>query len=247
MKDATLSILVHGESGIGKSWLGDTAPYPRLIIDLEGRARYTPSGPKVYWNPKTDAPPLADGTWSTCVVVVTDYDDLNLVYQWLRSGQHHFKSFVIDSVMEAQKRCIDAISGTAALQTQDWGEVLRKLEALIRSYRDLLLIPTNPVEVACFIVGSVDADGTRRPLLQGQLKTTVPYYLDVVGYMFMNPDAQGTLVRSMLIQPAPGYVAKDGTHVLSQTYGSVIQNPSLEAMHDILKAAGLPAAAAATA
>lgn len=235
---------MHGESGVGKSWLGDSAPYPRLVIDLEGRARYTPSGPKIAWDPRAGGPPLADGTWATCVVTITSFDELNMVYQWLRSGQHHFKSVVIDSLMEAQKRCIDSVSGTSALQTQDWGEVLRKLEALVRSYRDLTLLPTNPVEVVALIVGSVDADGTRRPLLQGQLKTTVPYYIDVVGYLFMVPQAAelgGGFVRSLLIQPQPGFVAKDGTDALSRHYGPVISSPNLDEMHKVLEASGIPA------
>jgi len=230
----SLSILVHGESGTGKSWLGDSAPYPRLIIDLEGRARYTPSGPKVGWDPR-HAPPLADGTWSTCVATVTSFDELQMIYQWLRSGQHHFKSIVLDSLMEAQKRCIDSVAGLAQLDQQDWGTLLRKLESLVRSYRDLTLLPTNPVEVVVLIVGSYDQEGTRRPLLQGQLRTTVPYYLDVVGYLFPAPQPDGSLVRSLLIQPQPGFVAKDGTDTLSKAYGAVIADPNLETMYNILK------------
>ena len=54
----TLSILIHGESGVGKSWLADSVPGPRLVLDAEGRARYTPSGPKVAWNPRDSEPPV---------------------------------------------------------------------------------------------------------------------------------------------------------------------------------------------
>lgn len=237
----TLTMLIHGESGVGKSWFGDTAPYPRLVLDAEGRAKYTPSGPKVVWDPMAGPPPVADGTWSTCVVPITNFDVMQQIYQWLRSGQHQFKSVVVDSLMELQKRCIDQVAGVNALDQQDWGTLLRKLEALVRSYRDLTLLPTNPVEVVVYIVGSVDADGTRRPLLQGQLKTTVPYYLDVVGYMFMQPQADGSLVRSCLIQPQPGFVAKDGTDTLSRVYGPVIPDPRLDQMFAQLEAIGQPA------
>lgn len=229
----TLSVLIHGESGVGKSWCGDTAPGPRLIIDLEGRAKYTPSGPKIEWDPR-NAPPVHDGTWSTCVVSCPDFDTLQLVYQWLRSGQHPFRSVVIDSLMEAQKRCIDQVAGLSALDQTDWGTLLRKLEAVVRSYRDLMLIPSNPVEVVVFIVGSVDAEGTRRPLLQGQLRLTVPYYIDVVGYMFMAPRAEGGFVRSMLVHPQPGFVAKDGTNRMP---GPIIQEPNLEQIVALLQGA----------
>ena len=243
----TLSMLVHAFSGVGKSWFADSAPYPRLVIDLEGRARYTPSGPKIAWDPRSGPPPLADGTWSTCVVMAPDFDTLNLVYQWLRAGQHHFKSVIIDSVMEAQKRCIDNVAGTAGLDQQDWGTLLRHLEGLIRNYRDLTLIPSNPVEVIVFIVGSRtnDKSGKIEPLLQGQLRDTIPYYIDVVGYMFKQPQADGSLVRSLLINEQPGFIAKDGTGRLVAAYPSGIvplpdHTPNLERLHDLLRNGGQP-------
>lgn len=245
MKGATLSILVHGESGIGKSRFGDTAPAPRLILDLEGRSRYLPSGPKVYWDPLTQSPPVNDGTWQTCIVMVASFTVLNQVYQWLRSGQHPFKSVVIDSIMEAQKRCIDNVAGTAQMQTQDWGTILRELEKVVRDYRDLILLPTNPIHVVCLVTGSVHADGLWRPLLQGALKDTLPYYIDVVGYMFPNPvvgaDGITASVRSMLVNKIPGFVAKDGTDRFVTYYPSgIIPNPSLEQMYGLLEAAPVP-------
>ncbi|MEK6879186.1 MAG: hypothetical protein AABY22_06230, partial [Nanoarchaeota archaeon] len=118
----------------GKSWFADTAPAPRLVLDSEGRARYTPSRPKVSWDPRQGPPPAHDGSWQTCVCAVPDFETMSLAYQWLRSGQHQFRSVVVDSLMEVQKRCIDAAVGSSALAQQDWGTVLRKLEALIRSY-----------------------------------------------------------------------------------------------------------------
>ncbi len=209
-------MLVHGESGVGKSWLADTVPGPRLILDSEGRAKYTVSGPKIVWDPMRDEPPVYDGTWQTCVVTVTHFDQMQQVYTWLRSGKHPFVSVSVDSLMEIQKRCIDAVAGVNQLTQQDWGTVLRRLEALVRAYRDLTLIHDNPVSVVCFIVGTVEHDSVRRPLLQGALRNTVPYYLDVVGYVFtqatVNADGTpGDPKRVMLTQPQPGFVAKDGT------------------------------------
>lgn len=243
----TLTMLIHGESGVGKSWLADTAPAPRLILDAEGRAKYTPSGPKISWDPRSGPPPAADGTWETCVVSVSDFETLSQAYQWLRAGQHQFTSIVIDSLMEAQKRCIDYVAGVQALDQQDWGTLLRQLESLVRSYRDLTLVPDNAASVVLFIVGSKDAENTRRPLLQGQLAVTVPYYLDVVGYLFVAPvqdGAGGTFYqRQLLVHPQPGYVAKDGTGRLP---GPVIPEPNIAQMVSLLevnhKPEGVPAA-----
>ena len=235
----TLTALIHGASGVGKSWLADTCPAPRLVLDAEGRAKYTPSQPKTLWDPRAGAPPAADGTWETCIVQVHDFETLSLAYQWLRSGQHEFKSVVIDSLMEAQKRCIDSVVGVNALDQQDWGTLLRKLEALVRSYRDLTLIEANLVSVVLLLVGSRAGvkSGKQEPLLQGQLADTVPYYLDVVGYLFKQPQTDGSYIRSLLVDEIPGFVAKDGTGRLP---GPIIANPNIAALYELLTVNGQP-------
>lgn len=228
--DATFTALIHGEAGVGKSWLADTVPAPRLVIDLEGRARYTPSQPKVYWDPRT-APPVYDGTWQTCIVPAVDFDTVDgLVYQWLRSGQHPFVSVNVDSLMEAQKRCIDVTAGVAQLDQGDWGVILRKLESLVRKYRDLTFLPNN-VRHVIFTLGSMEKAGKQRPLLQGQLCLTVAYLVDVVGYMFKQnvqvTDGTMQLVRALLVDEQPGFVAKDNTGRLVATHGPIIYNPHI--------------------
>jgi hypothetical protein len=224
-----LSILAHGDAGTGKSWFGDSAPAPRLCLDAEGRAKFLPSQPKVYWDPMSEAPPAA-GDWQTCVVNLQDFNVLDKVGQWLRSGQHPFRSVIVDSLMEVQKRLIDGMVGLDQLKTQDWGVVLRRLEALVRSYRDLLLMPGNPVDVVCFLVGSKTEEGKQVPLLQGSLRDTLPYYFDVVGFMYVVHEQGGAPSRNMLVSPTQQIIAKDGTGRL----GTLIQNPSLQEMFDQL-------------
>lgn len=241
--DATLTMLIHGASGVGKSWLADTCPGPRLILDAEGRSKYTPSKPKITWDPRAGAPPAADGSWETCIVSVPDFETLSLTYQWLRSGQHEFTSVVIDSLMEAQKRCIDSVAGVSALDQQDWGTLLRKLEALVRSYRDLTLIESNKINVVILLVGTRTGikSGKQEPLLQGQLADTVPYYLDVVGYYFKQPQTDGTYVRSLLVDEIPGFVAKDGTGRLPGpiiTADPALGRPNIAALYELLKING---------
>jgi hypothetical protein len=232
---ATLTALIHGEAGAGKSWLGDTAPAPRLILDAEGRAPYTPSAPKAFWDVAHYAPPENDGGWQTCVATIQDFDELQLAYQWLASRQHPFRSVVVDSLMEVQMRFIDKHSGLNPLNQQDWGTVLRHLENLVRSYRDLALDPQNPVEVVVFTAGTTDADGVRRPLVQGQLKLKVPYFLDVVGYLYVTAGESGALERHLMVQPTTQVVAKEGTGKLP---GPVIVNPNLTTMYEQLNGGG---------
>lgn len=227
-----LSGLIHGDSGVGKSWLVGTCPPPVLVLDVEGRARYLPYDGKVEWDPKRSRPPAADGTWTHCIVNVSRFDTLNTVYQWLQSGQHQFKSVALDSLMEAQKRFIDELVGMEQLQTQHWGDVLRHLEALVRSYRDLTLSDANTVDVVVFTVGSkVNDSGKTVPLLQGALQNTLPYYLDFVGYLYVVHE-NGTPQRNLLVQPTQTIVAKDGTGRLG---GPIIPNPNLTELFNQLE------------
>jgi hypothetical protein len=219
-----VSMLIHGLSKSGKSYLADTAPAPRLVIDAEGGAstRFTASK-KTVWNPQTDGPPEADGTWETCVVYIRTFQDVQRVYDWLNSGKHPFKSVVIDSLSETQQRCIDSLVGTDQMKIQDWGDLGRKMSALVRSYRDLIIHPTNPLQVVIFVAMTRDLDGVRRPFVQGQLSNTLPYYVDVVGYLWSELNEVGTTHRRLLCAQHEKFEAGDRTGRL----GAVIDNPNI--------------------
>lgn len=241
MSNQTLTALIHGESGAGKSWLCDTTPAPRLICDAEGRAKYLPSEPKVYWDPRTQAPPAYpdNGEWQTCVAIVPDFATMDLVFRVLQSGQHPFRSVCVDSLMEIQMRLIDDVAGMEQLKTQDWGVVLRKLEKLVRDYRDLVISPANPTDCVIFTVGSKPGeDGKRRPMLQGQMGEKVPYFVDVVGYMYktFNPETQ-TVSRNLLVDDVGTAVAKDGTNRLVSMTGPVVPNPNIGEIFNLLNSA----------
>lgn len=234
--DATWTLLIHGFSKTGKSWLLDTLPAPRLILDVEGRAHFTPSQPKVYWDPKAGAPPEA-GDWETCVAPVPDYDTLEAAFRWLRSGQHPFLSVGVDSLMEAQKRAKDIIvPGVAALEWNDWGALLRRLEKLVRDYRDLRAVPATGVKVIAFLAGTRETQtGTKEPLLEGAIQDQVPYYLDTVGYLYKTSREDGSTVRGMLVDQQPGFVAGDGTNRLIAAHGAVVWEPNLTELFDLMK------------
>lgn len=242
MDSATWTFLLHAESKTGKSWLSDTLPGPRLHLDLEGRGKYLPTKKKVFWNVMTDPPPVYDGTWETCIASVPTYEILTMSQQWLRSGQHPFKFVTVDSLMEAQKRAKDIIvPGIGQFAQADWGELLRRLEKLVREIRDLTLVPETNVKGVCFITGThTREDGTKEPMLEGALRDLMPYYIDTVGYLFKAqvPKEDGTfeLTRSLLVEQQPGFIAGDGTNALVGHYGSVIYNPNLSEVMGLLNA-----------
>lgn len=222
----TLTMVVHGESGVGKSWLADTAPGPRLILDVEGGVNFTPSD-KVSWDGKGAPPDASPG--DSVVVQVRDLATAQAAYQWLNAGKHQFNSVVIDSLSEMQKRAVDSIAGANQMKTQDWGTLLRKMEGMVRAFRDLTMHPTAPVQTVVFVCGTkVESEtGRMRPALQGQMGTTLPYYVDVVAYMAYAPgDEPGEFVRRATFRPIGDVVAKDRTGRL----GDHLDDPTIPRM-----------------
>jgi hypothetical protein len=218
----SISILVHADTKVGKSTFANTAPAPRLLLDAEAAARFLP-GRKVYWDPMRDNPPgfdvttgtaTYDGTWDTCVVSVRDYGTMIRVMQWLAAGQHCFESVIIDSISEIQKRLKDQLTGgNGEMDQRKWGEILTHMEALIRQLRDLTEHPTRPLTAVILTAMTEMRDGKWRPYVQGSLRITLPYFIDVVGYAFVqalpseDPTQPGAEIRRMLTRPHQLYEA----------------------------------------
>jgi hypothetical protein len=235
----SLTIMVHGESKVGKSSLAVTAPYPRLMLDVEGGHRFLPINVK-YWDPIREEPPVADGTWDTVVVVVRDYDVVMKAFQWLQSGKHQFKSLIIDSISELQVKCMDNIAGTEQMKMQQWGELLRHMGALLRDLRDLTNHPTQPLEaVVLTAMSRKGQDGVYRPYLQGQLAIQAPYFYDILGAITVeqvpNPDPMQPpyKVRRMYVERTPEYEA--GERVQGRL-GKIVEqeNLGIERMLDMV-------------
>jgi hypothetical protein len=234
-----ICLLVHGEEGTGKSWLGQTTPGPRLVLDAEGgsRAPWKPdgngSGVRVKtceWEISREDPPYASGSWETCWAAIRNFDDMNTAYEWLVSGDHDFRSIVIDSVTEIQKRCKDDIGGTDKLRIQDWDLMLIRMDALIRQYRDLVFHKTNPLDAVVFLAMTQEKAEKWKPAVQGALSISLPGYVDVEGYLYVAQTEEEKPERRLLIQPHERFAAKDRTHVLTLEYGQVIPNPDVTEM-----------------
>jgi hypothetical protein len=226
----SLTVMVYGESKVGKSTFAVTAPYPRLMLDVEGGHRFLPIVAK-YWDPMREEPPVADGTWDTVVVQVRDYDTVLKTYQWLQMGNHQFKSLIIDSISELQVKCVDSIAGNEQMKMQQWGELLRHMGGL-------LMHATNPLEaVVLTAMSQVTQDGRHRPYLQGQLKIMAPYFFDILGALTIedlpNEDPLGApyKVRRLYVERTKDYEA--GERVQGRL-GAIVEqhNLSIEVMLD---------------
>jgi hypothetical protein len=199
VKDEVLSILIHGASKVGKSTLTSTAPPPILVIDAEGSWKFIrtagfagPAMRKVTWDP-LQPPPRYDGTWDVCYVSVANWDTMRKVYAWLTQTEHDFVSIVLDSITELQRRLKTNIAPDGIIKGFDgWGALLVQMDNLIRGFRDLTISP-GPVRCVVFVAESREESGKWRPYMQGQISISLPYWVDVCGYIFQTrgPDGDG--------------------------------------------------------
>lgn len=225
MNECGVSYLIHGPSKAGKTTLTATAPGPLLLLDAEGNSRFLKTR-KIDWNP-IEPPPKHNNDWDTCIVMIRDYNNLSYVYQWLVTGHHPFRSIGLDSISEIQQRCVDSIAGDSAMKLQQWGELSRKVSTLVRQYRDLLVHPTNPVDAVVFTaMTKQDQEGRWYPFVQGQLATSLPYYVDVIGYLKAQIGDDGAFSNFLLTKPHLQYEAGDRTGI----YPQVINNPRIDNM-----------------
>lgn len=231
------TLLVHGGSGAGKTRLVSTAPKPMLFLDVESASRFV-KGRKIKWNPTTEEPPKDDGTWDICVVKVDKYAKADKAYEWVKSRNHPFKSFVVDSISELQAKAVEEIKGRQQLQTQDWGKLLQKLAFFIRDLRDLTDDDDNTIQVVAITAMSKDYDGILKPYLQGQISAQVPYWLDITGYLYVTQTTDTSTgevkeSRNLLIGRHPNFEAKSRVPGLP----NIIESPNIKQMQKAIGAA----------
>lgn len=244
--ERALSVLVHASAKQGKSSLSVTAPAPRVYCDVESAARFLESEGRikaVKWNPD-EPPPVYDGTWDTAVVATRDFETVEKVYRCLNSGQHPFKSLIIDSISELQFRVVDNMTGRKQPTMQQWGGVYRDVGGFIRDIRDLTMHPIKPLEAVVIVAMTRQIDGKYVPWCQGQLQTVLPFLLDATAYLYVDADpTTGQPVRMLLTQPTPEFEA--GNRV-GNKWPIVISEPNISDMIDAVFGPSPAAAAVST-
>lgn len=240
--DCALSILIHAESKAGKSTLSSTVPLPAIVLDAEGSWRFiTESGfqsgielRRKIWDPLKDDLPEYDGTWNVCMVSVLKWETLAVTLDRLMQTKHPFRSLVLDSISEAQRKLKRNIKPDSMLDDiRQWNALLVKMDTLIRGYRDLIMIPDTSLQCVVFIAETHHKNNKWRPYLQGQIATQLPYWVDIEGYLYTDKEdeADGTTkskrVNRLLIEPHPSF--ETGERIQGKLPG-VITNPRIDSM-----------------
>lgn len=237
-------MLIHTWSKIGKSTLGASAPYPICVVDAEGGTKFLANSPwltarlgrrlnLVPWDPTQPPPEMTEGV-DGAVVTISTWEQIAQVNGWLQSHRHPFRSVTVDSITEVQRRLKKNLKGEEAMQIQDWGTLLTKMDTFIREVRDLSNNQYSPVEVVVFIAETRLTNGKWVPYLQGQMATSLPYTVDICGFLYVenDPDEHGqpTIpVRKLLVTPHPQYEAGER---VQGAVGPVISHPDVAVIRD---------------
>jgi hypothetical protein len=226
-----LNILVHSPGGHGKTTFTATAcddkrTSPVLICDFEGGApiRYAKKDPTTF-----------------TIRRIRSIADLSAIFEYLRSGDHPYKSVVLDSLTEIQKLGLfefvygtqpdkafkGDLLGIKTAEIQHWGKSGTQIAMLVRYFRDL------PMHVFFTTLTQNQKDETTGKItitvaLPGKQADEVPGIPDIVGYLGISKRQDGSMVRTMLFQPDGRIVAKDRTDAL----GTTMEEPTAGKMLD---------------
>jgi hypothetical protein len=144
------------------------------------------------------------------VVIVRRWADVVSGLDWLKQGEHPFKSATVDSISELQYRYVEHVGGPGPDEDPGLGRGAARGRRLRRDLRDLTEHPTKPAEAVVFTaMTKEDNQGIMRPYLQGQLRDQIPYLFDVCAWLYAEPDEEGVETRWLQTRRMNGKEAKE--------------------------------------
>ncbi len=207
-----IKALVYSGSGVGKTVLNATLPSPLMISAESGALSLRQSNLRKLFG---EDPSIC---YNMPIITVKTADDLRDVHLWcLQSAEaRNFQSIGLDSITEIG----EVVLNNAKLQVKDprqaYGELIEKMETLIRAFRDL---PGKNV-LFCAKMEPIKDDLTGivkyGPSMPGaKLGPKLPYFFDEVFRLGIGKDQQGKDYRFLQTQPDLQFEAKDRSGSLS--------------------------------
>lgn len=205
--------LVYSEAGIGKTVLMATAPGPVVLSAESGLLSLRKANlERVHGvgNPTI--------CYNMPVISIRNVDDLSEAYQWVANSHEakQFGSVGLDSLTEIAEVVLNNAKRQVKDPRQAYGELLEKMQTLIRLFRDLpgknVIMAAKMEPVKDEMTGIVKY----APAMPGsKLGPQLPYYFDEVFRLGVNKDPQGNSFRYLQTQPDLQYAAKDRSGALA--------------------------------
>lgn len=222
--------------------MGTTGPAPRLILDFEGRARYSPNGQgAVFWNGEDEPLTLEKSPTRTHILETKSLPVLDMALQWIRSGKHPWKTLTMDSIMELKYLVKQGSHPGAAIPARhEWGPINSIYEDKLRQMRDVTDDPANPINCVVFITGAqYDIESQRiKPILKGAIGDLIPYWLDLSTYQesILLKGAKEPIRKVWLRQREENDLeVGDGTNRIVTALGSPVTDPTVEIFYNALQ------------
>lgn len=183
---------------MGKTVLCSTAPGP-IILSAEGGA-------------------LSLRKLQIPLIEIADVQDLQDAHSWLLQSAEarQFQTVCVDSISEVAEVVLNNAKRQVKDPRQAYGELIDKMEMVIREYRDL---PGRNVYMSAKIESIKDEmTGVVKygPSMPGsKLGLKLPYFFDEVFRLGINKTPQGEAYRFLQTQPDLQYEAKDRSGALA--------------------------------
>jgi len=222
-----IKLLIYGSPGVGKTVFCSQFPSPLFIDSEKGMAAI---------EKQID------------YVSITNFEEfqelLKDIIENVEEYKKKYKTIVVDSVTELQKRSLDYILKKAVqnnisrdpnlITQQDWGKNTESMRKALRSLRDLSE-HFNIVLTALSREVSSEGNLIKRPDLTPSLFSSLNSYLDIMGYMMTkteeNEDKKMEVTRYLIFANTNKFIAKSRIRNLS----NVIKNPTWEKFNKSLK------------
>jgi hypothetical protein len=229
----SVSMVIYGRSGTGKTTIASSFPKPILFLDIKEEG--------------TDS--IADFSDDEIKVLpVESWDDIEQIYWFLESGNHNFKSVIIDTVTQMQDVCMKGQlqeAGKDFASQQIWGNVAGLMKTWTMNFRDL------PMQVAFLAqdrVHETDSDDDEEeidpsvgPRLSPSVAATLNAAVKVIGYTYIQEVVKKSttgISRSkeyrLRVGPHPYYITKI-RKPKNKDCPEYIPDPTFDKIIDVMK------------
>lgn len=207
-----VKVLVYANSGLGKTLMCATAPAPLVISAESGLLVLNKKNIEKIWGVNT--PGIS---YDIPVIEISTVQDLTDAHQWLLTpAAAAFQTVCVDSISEIGETVLNNAKRQVKDPRQAYGELIEKMESVIRAYRDLPgknVYMTAKLEMMKDEVTGVTSYGPSMP--GSKLGPKLPYFFDEVFKLDTNKDQQGNSFRYLQTVADLRNTAKDRSGALA--------------------------------